>query len=274
MVQANAGLPQHRGRAHRLRHHAAGLCGGGRAHGGGGRGHRGRLLWHEPRLHPPARAACGRARAESPCAARRVHGGERSEPRCARPRPRRRGGHRRAHQPYGQEAPEGGVARGRFRLPGGRGRLAARGGRRHSRRERGPARARRAGSAVRGRAPHLRHHAAAAAGGLVRPGGGGGRRALLRGQAAHQLRERQAREPATPCCPSPRSYGCAVVGLTLDEDGIPSTAEGRFAHCRAHRGRGRGATASRAATWPSTAWSWQRPPTRRRRARSCARCPW
>lgn len=26
-----------------------------------------------------------------------------------------------------------------------------------------------------------------------------------------------------------KRYGCAVVGLTLDEDGIPPTAEGRFA---------------------------------------------
>lgn len=29
--------------------------------------------------------------------------------------------------------------------------------------------------------------------------------------------------------PLVKKYGCAVVGLTLDEDGIPSTAEGRFA---------------------------------------------
>ena len=29
--------------------------------------------------------------------------------------------------------------------------------------------------------------------------------------------------------PIVKKYGCAVVGLTLDEDGIPSTAEGRFA---------------------------------------------
>ena len=34
-------------------------------------------------------------------------------------------------------------------------------------------------------------------------------------------------------------YGTNVVGLTLDEGGIPDTAEARFAIAEAHRGRGR-----------------------------------
>lgn len=36
------------------------------------------------------------------------------------------------------------------------------------------------------------------------------------------------RESLDAVLPVAKKYGCAVVGLTLDEDGIPSTAEGRF----------------------------------------------
>ena len=37
------------------------------------------------------------------------------------------------------------------------------------------------------------------------------------------------RESLGTVLPVAKKYGCAVVGLTLDEDGIPSTAEGRYA---------------------------------------------
>ena len=40
------------------------------------------------------------------------------------------------------------------------------------------------------------------------------------------------RESLDAVLPIARKYGCAVVGLTLDEDGIPPTAEGRFAIAR------------------------------------------
>ena len=44
--------------------------------------------------------------------------------------------------------------------------------------------------------------------------------------------------------PVVKKYGAAVIGLTLDGDGIPATAEGRFAIASGSQ-RGRQITASR-----------------------------
>ena len=62
-------------------------------------------------------------------------------------------------------------------------------------------------------------------------------------------------------------YGCALVGLTLDEDGIPATAEGRLAVARK-------IVAATVPTSSSTAWPWPPPPTRRPRAPSSRPSAW
>ena len=69
--------------------------------------------------------------------------------------------------------------------------------------------------------------------------------------------------------PVVKRYGCAVVGLTLDEDGIPPTAEGRFALAERIVEAAEACAASPAAMWPSTAWSWRRPRTRTKCRRYC-----
>ena len=48
--------------------------------------------------------------------------------------------------------------------------------------------------------------------------------------------EQKSLDTVLPLC---KKYGAAVVGLTLDEHGIPPTAEGRLAICAAHRRRSR-----------------------------------
>ena len=82
------------------------------------------------------------------------------------------------------------------------------------------------------------------------------------------------RESLDAVLPVAKKYGCAVVGLTLDEDGTSRPRRRAASALPSASWTVERCVASRAATWPSTAWSWQRPPTRRRRARSCARCPW
>ena len=51
--------------------------------------------------------------------------------------------------------------------------------------------------------------------------------------------------------PLVKKYGGVVVGLTLDEGGIPETAEGRVS-CAERIWPRRRSTASRARTWSST----------------------
>ena len=65
------------------------------------------------------------------------------------------------------------------------------------------------------------------------------------------------RESLDAVLPLAKKYGCAIIGLALDESGIPPTAEGRFAalpeDCREAERIGIPARTSRSAasSWPS-----------------------
>ena len=133
-----------------------------------------------------------------------------------------------AHQSHRQKTAAAGPAGRRQRLPlhsgcgPGRGRCAG------ARRQRGPARHRRgrhAGAACQGFAGC---HRPAAAARLLESRGPVPRAAHLQRKAHRQLGQRRAGDVGKdlPLC---KKYGAAVVGLALDKDGIPPTAEGRFA---------------------------------------------
>ena len=74
--------------------------------------------------------------------------------------------------------------------------------------------------------------------------------------------------------PLVEKHKCPVVGLCLSDEGIPPTAEDRFAVAQADLSTCASAPACRPRTSGSTRWSWPSPPTRARRASPWRRSSW
>ena len=133
-----------------------------------------------------------------------------------------------AHQSHRQKTAAAGAAHRRYRLPGRPGGGPGRGGGAGAGCERGPARHRRGRHAGTSGAGAAEHHRSAASADSSNP------EALSRALRIYNGKpivnsvngERKTLDTILPLC---RKYGAAVVGLTLDEHGIPVTAAERVA---------------------------------------------